>query len=148
MLLKLLPTQVNKYWGVILEGVKAGLPPETIPDTQAENRLLKSLTSDTMQVWLIVDGAAAIKVRALILTTVVSDEITKTRDMLLFCTHSFVPVKDEVWLEVDKELVSIARKNRCDRLVAYTREERVIQLMQICGYDTSYRFVYKELSNG
>jgi hypothetical protein len=148
MLLKMLPTQVSRYWEVILEGIKGGLPPDTFSSIAEENRLLKAITDGSMDVWLVVDTAAAKKVRALVVTTVVSDEVTRTRDLLLYCTFAFVPVRDEVWLEIDKDLVKVAHTNKCDRMVAYTKEDRVIKLMQACGYDTEYRFAYKELHNG
>jgi hypothetical protein len=147
MLLKLLPIQIERYWPLVRQAVDGSLPPGTIAP-EREHFLLQSILQDILQVWAIVGDSTGGKVKALLLTTVYTDDITQTKDLLVYATYSFIPVPDEIWKKVEEDLQEVARSSKCDRIVAYSDEPRVIELMTRFGYDSSYRLIVKEIDNG
>jgi len=147
MLLKLLPTQISRYWDLVKIAVHGSLPPGTITP-EREHFLLQSLMEGKGQVWVVPGDSTGSRVRAMLITTDYTDDITQTKDFLVYATYSFIPVPDEIWKRVEEDLQKIAKAAGCDRIVAFTDEPRVIELMELFGYDSSYRFMVKEINNG
>ena len=142
ILLKLLPQQVEMFWDKIKEAMDASLP-SSVAINKAN--LLASILDDRVQIWLICSTGSSGKLRGILSTVILDDPNSGTRDCLVFMAHTFLPVSVEGWGDIDRALIKFAQGNRCDRITTISDEPRVIKLMEYFGYDTSYRFIQKEV---
>lgn len=144
MLLLLLPTQVSTYWALIQQAVEVSVPPGTLSEDN-EKYLLEKLFTGDCQAWIIPGNLKGDVVKALMVTTVFEDDLTHTKDLLVFALQSFRLISEEDWIEVAGDLDKVAKSWKCDRIVTYSKIGRVIDIMEKAGYDSSYRFLTKEV---
>jgi len=136
------PTEVERYWDLIQEVIRDSVPDHACLRNEV---ILGNLLNGRMQCWMLCAPLQATVVRALALTALIEDPSSGTKDCLMYAASAFVPVTDAVWKAAQEDLVVFARANGCDQITCFTKDKRILGLLDGMGYNTEYRFCSLEL---
>ncbi len=147
MLVKLLPSQVGYYWDVIAPGIEKGLPPTSYGSDKVMSNILATLLSDNMQCWIIttspeVNGSSIV---GLVITRIVDGGPTLIKNLEVYCLYAFKPMNNELWKDGFITLRKFAKANDCYRIIAYSDNVRVIEMVESLGGSSNYRFITLEV---
>jgi len=135
MIVRLLPDQIAKHWFVIKFALQKSLPPMVDETPEDVNNILKSLLEESMQCW----ASVQIKedntfIEGIVITTVVFDSPSKSKNLLVYCVYSFANISNErSWMEGIEKLVSYAHGRGCNKIMAFTNEKNIIKLILRLG---------------
>jgi len=141
MLLKLLPDQVAKYWHDVSLAIERSLPPVVGEHPDKMNRILERLLTGEMQCWAAYRKNEEIQFIGFVVTTVTTDYCSMTRNLLLYCICGFEKTNLQDWKEGYIALVKYGHAMQCNRIVAYTKQENLINLAKRMGGEVDYRFI-------
>ena len=137
MLVRLLPDQISDNWELIKHAIKESVPPTHNESPEKINNIFESLLLESMACW------ASIKKReegtyleGILITTVLEDKFSKTRNLLVYCIYSFTNQSTDLsWEQGLCQLIKYGRSLKCDKLVGYTRNENLIRYAERIGAD-------------
>lgn len=142
MLTKLLPDQISAFWDVIKYAIEESLPPTVSENPDKMNRILMSLLSDKAQCWVSYTiNKEQRKLEGIIITRVSYDDVSDTKNLLIYCLYGYGNVGRANILSGFKTLVKYASSRDCCRIVGYTDLPYVVELAKRFGGDTGYTFV-------
>jgi len=142
MLTKLLPEQVAERWDVIKYAVEESLPPIVGDHLDKINRVLAAALSGKIDVWVSyrrLDNG--IKFESIVLTQFLHDEVSNTRNLLIYCLYGYVDIDKRSWDEGLNTLARYAKSRHCSRIIAYSSLPYIINLSNTLGADTDYTFI-------
>ena len=85
MINRLLPDQISKFWDIIKYALEQTLPPFVIKHSDNMNYILSSLLSGKTSCWVSYEkNEDASKINGIILTKIVFDDATHTKNLLLY----------------------------------------------------------------
>lgn len=147
MLVKLLPAQISACWPVIKESVRRSVPPMTGDSPNQMNNILRSLQSDNLSCWAIIDEEG--KVLAVVITTFLYDECSETKNLLIYSMATFIRGKldDSFWLDGMRTLGFYAKRNGCRGIIAYSKSNQVLHFMESLGGITDTRLITVNLKD-
>jgi len=142
MLTKLLPDQISKFWDVIKYAIEESLPPVAGEGPDRMNNILMSLLSNKSQCWAsyAVNGDQR-KFDGIVITKVLYDDISDTRNLLIYCLYGYGDVGRDSWLSGFKALVKYAGSKNCCRIIGYTDVPSIARIVRRLGGETRYTFV-------
>jgi len=154
MITRLLPEQISDHWNIIKHAVEQSLPPFVSDHPDKMNRVLSSLLSDKIACWAMYDrNEEGAIFDAIILTKITFDDISHTKNFLLYSVYTFRPVTPNHWAEGFLFMSKYALANGCSRMIAYTKVPYLIEMANKYDADASFTFVsfdigrYKEILN-
>ncbi len=129
MITRLLPDQVSGFWDVIKYAVEQSLPPIVTRHSDSMNRILSSLLSGKTTCWASY-GKSEEKsnLNGIILTKLIYDDTTHTKNLLLYSVYGYSKVKEKFWMEGFAFMSKHAIAQGCDRLIAYTDVPFLIEM--------------------
>lgn len=132
MLLKLLPEQVSDRWQALKDGIEASLPVVNDEDPEKMNNILAAILTGDVQCWVSYRELEDLKKQgvALVLTTTVDDRLTNTRSLLLYLVWAWEKTQASDWIEGFQALTKFAKLMKCNRLISYTDDEKVIKIAE------------------
>ena len=137
MIIKLLSKQVPQLWDSIKY---ASSHVNRINGNELQkylNTLLHALLNDKAQCFIRVSEEK--KLQALALTRFVQDEVTGDKSLLVECLYSFEPVDQPQW-ESDMSFIrKVAESNKCKKIITYSNNERVFDIVTSIGFSERYR---------
>lgn len=141
MIIKLLSTQIPRYWEVIKYGA-------TIADEVDEKNLqpylvelLHALLSDKAQCWMRLDENR--KIVALLITRITIDKITGNKSLYLQCLFSHKKVSDNIWKDNFDLLIRFVKQEKCKNIIFESRHSRIWEIATSLGFKEMHRsFVY------
>lgn len=92
-------------------------------------KLLKHIADERIQCWGIFKG----KELTAFMTTALLTEFWGERRLLIFSLYGFNKINIEVWRSLFSSLTKYARSERCTKIVAYTTNKRIIQIVKSIG---------------
>lgn len=140
MLLRLNTSQVTKHWGFIAKHVLASLP---VSLNSKIASLKKALTAGNAQVWVYIENK---KIKAVMTTAVFYDMCFDVRRLNLY-TISRVgsdPITPDEYSRGFDTLMQFAKDNDCVSIMAYTVNERVVDVAKNLGWKLEF-CIYKNL---
>jgi len=142
MLTKLLPDQISSFWDVIRYAIENSLPPIAGESPDKMKKILMSLLSGKMQCWASYEISEKRRIlEGIVVTRISYDDASDTRNLLIYCLYSYERVGYSNWTSGLKTLVKFAESRNCERIIAYTSEPGVIELVKKLKGDVSYTFV-------
>jgi len=143
MMIKLTVSDVANYWDVIKYGVEQSLPPSSGEITPEKmNTVLASLMYDKAKCWVSYEGdESKNKINAIVITQEVVDEISETKNLLLYSVFSHEGIGSKAWDEGFNTLVKYAASRGCESLLAFTDNKGLIDLAEHFGGDVSLRLI-------
>ena len=138
MLVKLMPDQVARWWEVIQPAVEASLPPIAGSIKERRSKILSSLLSGRMHCWAVCTKDKSGKetiVKGIGTTTFVLDECSGAKSLLIYSAFANVKTEAEDWVDGFNTLTNFAKENKCDKIVAYTKNEKILHNAKQAGGD-------------
>lgn len=142
MLTLLLPDQVSKFWDVISYAIEQSLPPIADESPDKMNKILSSLLCGKAQCWAsyVVEGETR-RFEGIVVTRIVHDDVSGIKNLLIYCLYGYDIVNRSSWISGFKSLVKYATSKGCNRIIAYTDVQHIINIVEKLGGETKYRFV-------
>lgn len=142
MLVRLMPEQVSSYWNLIRDSIDASVAPIAGEKPDRMNRILESLLAGQMVAWASIRKEEETKVIALFTTTVIGDECSGTKNLLMYSLHAAEKSQESDWIEGMETLAKYAKGLGCHRIIAYIKEDSpMYKISERFGADLSYRLV-------
>ena len=142
MLVRILTDQVQNLWPAIKHGLKESLPPTVIANEQTMANTLAALLSGEMIAFAAVQNN---DVYAIVILSFIWDNIVKEQSLLVFSLFAYRHIDDEMWQQGFAELRAFAKANFCNKIVAYSQNERILDLVNDLGGSTAYRYIELEV---
>ena len=121
MIVQLLPDQVPNFWEDIKTSLEESAPPLMVRNTERVNNILMSLLVGRMQCWVSVDTSKEPHiVKGVLTTSVVSDNCSGTKMLLIYSGYSLGEVEDEFWIEGLKAFRDYAKSQGCAIVGTYS----------------------------
>jgi len=137
MLVMLLPEQVSNNWDEIAWLIEEATPGPTGSSNDRMNNVLEDLLTGKKKLWISYNENAVFD--ALVGTEVYEDRINGIRTMEIFALWA-KGAGEGSWTKGWETLGRYAKKEGCERVVAYTREPSLIKRVKRLGGDTSFVF--------
>jgi hypothetical protein len=142
--------QISRYWNDIQDGIAASVPPLVDDTGSALNQIMENLLLRKMQAWLLYDeqGTAeqpVAKIYALVVTQIWEEPGSLTRNLLVYALCGYASIPEELWKSGLEGLRAWARKKECKSIVAYTRVQRMVDVVNMLGGDTQTTFLQLEV---
>jgi hypothetical protein len=141
MLTKLLPEQVSKFWDVIKFGLEESLPPIVGGHPDRMNRILTALLTDKAICWASYKREKTVKFEGIAVTRILYDDVSNTRNLLIYAVYGYETVDRQTWLEGITALAKYASSKRCDAIIAYTDLPHIVEIVRDLGGDTATTFL-------
>ena len=142
MLIQLLPEQASKYWMDIKWAIEESLPPVVGMQSDRMSNILKSILTEEVIVWLSVEkGANGNIINGIVLTNFVTDVISGTKSLLIYCIYGYGNVHQQGVLDGIVALQKFAKSRKCNRILAYSDVPSIIKLVEGLGGETRYRLL-------
>lgn len=148
MLVRMSGEQVGKAWPIIKAAVKASALPTADTNENKMKNVLRALLSGRAICWI--DGAIE-KPRTIIITTITLEEVSLTKNLLVYCAHGFHRASSQDYIKMVKDIGSYAKIQQCDNIIAYVWNGRLVDLFKKYGAEANYVLVtlpLMEVKNG
>jgi hypothetical protein len=137
MAIQLLPNQISLVWDSIKYIAKNV---DRISDADAPGyfrTLLISLLNSQAQCFVRLDDQRQL-IRVCI-TKIIQDDMTKERTLLIMHLYSFKRTDDSHWLSDISDIRKFARNSKCTKMVAYSNNSRVFEIVESLGFVERFR---------
>jgi len=144
MLVKLTADQIANMWDVLKFGIENSLPPIAGEGPDKINNIFEALLSGGYDCWISFqrdEEERKLKLESMVVTTITLDNASKTKNFLIYTMYGFRPISDEEWRKGFLVLAKYAKAKNCNRVVAYSSEPRILDIVQKTGGDISYSFI-------
>lgn len=142
MLTKLLPDQISKFWDIISYAIEESLPPVAGESPDKMNNILMSLLSGKSQCWVSYTKNEEQRIfEGVVVTKILYDDMSDTKNLLIYCLYGYNSVKRTSWLSGFKALVKYAASKSCYRIVGYSDLPFILDVVKRLGGETRYTFV-------
>lgn len=141
--IKLTPMQIPKFWDIIkfattkVDGVLETDRPLYL------NKLLNALLNDKAQCFVRLDDNR--KLMAIAVTRISFDEITGEKALFVNCLYSFESVNGNQWSTDIGLILQFAKNIGCKRLITYSNNHRVFDIVSMIGFKERFRCFNMEL---
>ena len=142
MLTKLLPDQISNFWDIIKYSVEESLPPIVGDHPDRLNRILSSLLCGKSECWASYNRQdSGTKFEGIVLTKMLYDDASDTRNLLIYCLYGYEDVNKESWLDGIKALAKYAKSKKCNQIIAYTEYDYIINIVKSLGGEAKFTFI-------
>jgi len=142
MLIKLLPENVTRNWDIIKPAIERGLVPIAEEGLDKMNKILESLLAGVIECWVQTkETEEGTKIHSIATTQVLHDYVSDTKSLLIYSIYNFRPMQDDDWVENYYTLKKYAVGRGCRKIIAYSKEPAIIQLIQRLGGESELTFL-------
>lgn len=142
MLTKLMPEQISKFWPIIKYAVEQSLPPAIGDHPDKLNRVLSAALCDRVDVWAsYTKPNGSVKFEGIVLTKVLYDDVSSTRNLLIYCIYGYNIVDKASWPSALATIVKYAKSRNCSFITAYTEFPAIVQIAKKLGASAQYTFL-------
>jgi len=145
MLVKVMPEQVADGWGVLEKVIENSLPPIADRGEKKMNNILTSILTRKMICWASYQDPEHIDIDTIILTSVIMDEFSGTKSFLIYSVNALKIMSAEVYEGIIDTLTKYAESMKCDKVVGYIADLKLVELVEKYGGDCSYQLMTFDL---
>jgi hypothetical protein len=145
MIIEMLPEQVANSWRILERVIKEALPPIADSGERKMNNILTSILTRKMICWVSYQDQNDVEIDTVILTTVVMDEISGTKSLLIYAINSLKLVTSDIYEDMIKKITKYARSMKCDKIVGYLSDPKLHKFVESQGGDCSYHLMTFDL---
>lgn len=142
MVIRLTTIQISNHWEAIKDMLVRAIP--DIPGQLAnrDNNILKSLLIGEDVCWVGYKRVAEKRndIIGMMITRIISDEITGIRSLLIYCLAGWDTLDDSFYEEGFDSLKKYGKEANCHRIVFYSDEQRVLNITKELGFNTDFHF--------
>ena len=138
---KLLPEQISKFWDIIKYAIEQSAPPIIGEVSNRLNNILVAALDGSIEVWASYEREGeGIKFDGIILTEILFDRPSKTKNLLIYCLYGYGQVSDDSWKRGILALLKYAKSKKCNQVIAYTDVPYMIDMTRYLGGEAKYTF--------
>jgi hypothetical protein len=129
---------ITKHWNVIKNSILASLPEN---EQVNENLLLKHALTGQLECWFVVRENKGINEIIGILTTVINNDLfASSKSMIVYSIYNLKEETAEldIWNEEFERFEKYARSKGCKKIIAYSDNPRIIEVVKKLGWNISY----------
>jgi hypothetical protein len=142
MLVRLMPDQISKFWDVIKFAIEQSLPPIAGESPNKMENILMSALDGSIEVWAsYTKSAESNKFEGIVLTEMLYDRPSRTKNLLLYCLYGYEDVDKQSWVSGIVTLAKYAISRGCTQIVTYTDIPYMISLAKSLGAEAKYTFI-------
>lgn len=142
MLTRLLPEQISNFWDIIKYAVEQSLPPLVSDHPDKMNRILSAALCGKVEVWASYNKSPeGNKFEGIVLTNMLYDDVSNTKNLLIYCLYGYNEVDNKSWLDALKAIVKYAKSRGCSQIVAYTDKPYIVNIANQLGSESIYTFI-------
>ena len=143
MIIKLMPDQISQLWDSIRYGVINAVAPIVDPNPDNMQDILCQLLRQDMQCWCVIEEDK--KILGYIVTSITVDTNTKFRSLMIYSLFLYKGIDDDMWADAYAAIEKFAEVNKCTRLIAYSANDRAIEIAKKFDFNSDYTYLVKEL---
>lgn len=129
-----MPDQVTKFWDVIKYAIEESIPPIATNNVNLLNNILMSILSNKTQCWASYEkNEKGNRFEGIMLTQVVCEEASNTKNLLIYAMYGFDPVSSKSWKDGLEATVKFAKSQGCRQIVGYTDLNNLVELAKKLG---------------
>lgn len=98
-----------------------------------------------MDCWFGVASIDAKDIIAVMTTKVVTEEVSHTKNMLIFSVTTYKAHSDALWTEGYSTLRRYAKSKGCEKIISFTNNPIVLQIAKNLGADINWTLIQLEL---
>ncbi len=140
-LVPLTGSQIIDYWDALKSGIMEALPVFQGSDQRADS-ILRGLLEGFGKVWVYL---AKGNIAAMVVTSIYVDTLSGVRSLLIYAFKGFEVLDVKDYKKGMNLLKDYARGAKCSRIIAYTDNKRVKQMINWLGGKTDYTLVSLEV---
>lgn len=143
-----MPDQISKFWEIIKYAIEESLPPIVGESPDKMNKILASLLIGKGQCWVSYDKEdKENRFEGIVITKVLYDDISDTKNLLIYCLYGYEDVNKGSWLSGFKSLVKFAISQGCSQIIGYSDVPLILKVVERFKGETKYNFVRIPLFN-
>jgi hypothetical protein len=139
-LLKLSPEQLMQHWPYVKECILLSLPPFVTDNPENIISIQEKLLVGNLECWACINETSG-QFYGIVTTQLVADEVTRTRNLLIFSITLTEEHEDIIWNEGYAEMMKHAKSRNCANIIAYSNQQLVIDKAEKLGADVSWRLL-------
>ena len=139
---KLNPEQIMRYWSEIKECINSSLPPLVKDNDQSMLKIQENLLVGKLECWIGSEAGDASKIYAVATTCFVTDEISETKNLLVYTLATVNPHSQELWTKARDILSRYGKSKNCSNIIAYSNLREVENIINKLGGDSSWKILY------
>lgn len=119
------------------------MPPlASYADPEIMNNVLSNILNGELQCWVLYRGEETVGVGTF---EVLFDVPTGIKSLLIYSLYTYVPFSYDLWSLLLVRLRKHAKELGCRRIVGYTNVDRVVDLVNVLGGRSDFRFIWLEV---
>ena len=127
--------QIVERWPIIKAALKLSALPTADTNEDKLLNIYKALMSGRAVCWM---TGNIRKPRTVVIITISIEEISGTRNMLMYCAHGFEKEKNDQYLDILKGLRDYAKGQKCDNIIAYIWNDKMKEILKSYGAECDY----------
>ena len=141
-LIQLLPEQSMEYWEYIKDCIGQSLPPHIELTDDVLISIQENILTGALQCWLAAEDILhPLLSYGLMTTEVVTERVTGTRNLLIFTVTVTDSHPKDMWAYCLEKMRIYARNRNCDSIIAYSDNDRMIEIAKHIGADCSWTLI-------
>jgi hypothetical protein len=135
-------TEITKHWTTLKKHLEENLPPTALGLPINLDEVYTRLMTDEMQGWVFLQGEDAIG----FLITAFSQELGfNFKNLTIYAVVATQHIDDEAWKNAFSTVKAFSIKYECKRIIAFSSNPRVIELVNKLGGESSYHVLTLEV---
>jgi len=135
--------EIKKYWPKFEHLIKENLPPTSLGLKVDTDEMFEKLMRDEMHLWIFANTKGDV---IGFLTTSFTIEVGfDFKSLIVYSAIATEAIDEDEWRSALVSLKDFSKKYECKRILAYTTNERVIEIVNMLGGRTDYHLVTLEV---
>jgi len=138
MLVRMSGEEIAKRWDIIKRAIRASALPTADTNDEKMSNIQKALLSGKATCWVEGDQGDP---RTLVITSLAREEISLTRNLLIYCAHGFRMASSKDYAKMVKGIYKYALSCDCDNIIMYVWNDKLLKLLNSYGARSDYTLV-------
>jgi hypothetical protein len=134
--------RIAELWQVIKSAIRSSALPTADTNDEKMKNILRSLLSGEAVCWYDNSGGT---LSTIIITTITIENISETKNLLIYCAHAFRKQSAKEYVEMVEAIGDYARAHKCDNIIAYVWNQKIVELFKKYGADAKYTLIVHPL---
>lgn len=139
---KLTPEQIMEHWPEIKECINSSLPPHIKDNPETMLHIQESLLVGNLECWIGYEPGNISKMYVVATTNIVTEDISQTRNLLVYTLTTLNPHPREIWEEALAYLSRYAKSKNCTNIIAFSNLPEVENIVNRVGGISNWRLLY------
>ena len=128
-------------WHFIKDSMVRSFPPIARESDEAFLHLQEQFLLGQMDCWFAVISLGSSDIVAVMTTKIVIEDVTLTKNMLIFSVTTYQPHSQDLWVKGYSNLSRYAKTKGCDKIISFSNNPLVFRVAESLGADIEWRLI-------